>query len=67
MYEVYGICFHEGGTFTKGNITNGKNVIIFGADISFSIHANNRANNIYVLGDFLVQGINGTSIYVEKI
>ena len=66
-YEGYGICFDEGGTFTKGNITNDKNVIIFGADMSFSIHANNRANNIYVLGDFLVQGINGTSIYAEKI
>ena len=66
-YEGYGICFDEVGTFTKGNITNGKNVIIFGADMSFSIHAINRANNIYVLGDFLVQGINGTSIYAEKI
>ena len=65
-YERYGIYFDEGGTFTKGNITNGKNVIIFGADMSFSIHANNRANNIYVLGDFLVQAINGTLIYAEK-
>ena len=35
--------------------------------MSFSIHQNNRANNIYVLGDLLVQGINGTSIYAEKI
>ena len=66
-YEGYGICFDEGGKFTKRNITNGKNIIIFGSDMSFSIHANNRANNIYVLGDLLVQGINGTSIYAEKI
>ena len=66
-YEGYRICFDEGGTFTKGNITNGKNVIIFGADMSLSIHANNRANNIYVLGNFLVQSINSTSIYAEKI
>ena len=66
-YERYGICFDEGGTFTKGNITNGKNVRIFRADMSFSTHANNRANNIYVLGDFLVQSINSTSIYAEKI
>ena len=65
-YEGYGICFDEEGRFTKGNIANGKNEIIFGADRSFSIHKNNRANNIYVLGDFLVQGINGTSIYAEK-
>ena len=66
-YEGYGTCFDGGGTFTKGNITSGKNIIILEADMSFSIHANNRANNIYVLGDFLVQGINGTSIYTEKI
>ena len=65
-YEGYGICFDEGGTFSKGNIINGKNGIIFGADMSFSIHASNRANNIYVLGDFLGQGINDTSIYCGK-
>ena len=26
-YEGYGICFDEGGTFSKGNISNGKNVL----------------------------------------
>ena len=67
MHEGYGICFDEGGTFTKENITNGKNVIIFSADMSFSTHANNRSNNINVPGDFLIQVINGTSIYAEKI
>ena len=61
-YEGYGICFDEGGTFTKGNITNDKNVIIFGAEMSFSIHANSRVSS-----DFLVQDINGTLIYAEKI
>ena len=66
-YEGYGLCFDEGATFTKGNIFNGKNVILFGADMSFSTHATNRANNIYVLGDFLVQGINGTTIYAEQV
>ena len=29
-YEGYGICFDEGGTFSKGNVSNGKNVLIFG-------------------------------------
>ena len=66
-YDGYGICFDEGDTFTKGNITDGKNVIIFGADMSFSTHANNRANNIYVLGDFLVQGINAHQYMRKKI
>ena len=72
-YKGYGICFDEGGTFshriTEGGHTHttlGRNVIIFGADMSFSAHATNRANNIYVMGDGLIQGINDTTIYVEK-
>ena len=66
-YEGYGICFDEGGTFTSGNITNGRNVLIFGADLSTSTHNTNKANNIYVLGKEFVQGINGTPLYAEKI
>ena len=33
--------------------------------MSFSVHAN-TANNIYVMGEALVQGINDTIIYAEK-
>ena len=35
--------------------------------MSFSTRATNRANNIYVLGDLFIQGINDTTIYVEKV
>ena len=35
--------------------------------MSFSSHANNKANNIYVLGDFITEGINYTTLYAEKI
>ena len=42
-YEGYGICFDSGGKFSKGNISDGKNVIIFGVDMSFSTHATNKA------------------------
>ena len=66
-YSGYGICFDSGDSFTFGNIVNGKNVIIFGADMSFSSHATNKANNIYVLGKDFVQGINGRTIYAEYI
>ena len=69
-HKGYDICFDEGGTFshriTEGGRTHttlGRNVIIFGADMSFSAHATNRANNIYVMGDGLIQGINDTTIY----
>ena len=66
-YKGYGICFDEGGSFSKGNISNGKNVLIFGADESSLVHENNKANNIYVMGGLFVQGINDTTLYVEKI
>ena len=35
--------------------------------MSVSSHANNRANNIYVLGKDFTQGINKTTIYAEKM
>ena len=72
-YKGYGICFDERSQFSytitedgRTHITNGRNVLIFGADMSFSIHKSNRANHIYLMGDRLTQGINDTTIYVEK-
>ena len=70
-YKGYGICFRSqfGHTITEDGITytsNGRNVIIFGVDMSFTAHATNRANHIYVMGDGLTQGINNTTLYVEK-
>ena len=49
------------------NLVKVEKVIIFGVNMSFSTHATNRANNIYVLVDWLVQGINDTTIYAEKV
>ena len=72
-YKGYGICFDEGSQFGhtmseggRTHITNGRNVLIFGADMSFSIHTTNRANHIHIMGDGLTQGINDTTIYAEK-
>ena len=66
-YKGYGICFDEGDTFGIRNITNGRNVLIFGVHESSLTHANNKANNIFVMGDGFVQGINDTTLYAEKI
>ena len=66
-YKRYGICFDEGGLFSIGNINNGRNVLIFGVHEDSVIHANNTANNIFVMGDAFVQGINDTTLYAEKI
>ena len=72
-YKGYGICFDErsqfGHTITENGVTytsNGRNVLIFGVDMSFSAHATNKANHIYLIGDGLTQGINDTTIYAEK-
>ena len=72
-YKGYGICFDErseyGHTLTEDGFTHttdARNVLIFGADMSFSVHATNRVNNIYVMGAGLTQGINDTTIYAEK-
>ena len=73
-YKGYGICFDESEEFAhvrkNGNFngtTLGRNVIIFGVDMSFSKHANNKANNIYVMGKDYIQKINDTTIYAEKM
>ena len=66
-YKGYGICFDEGGTFSKGNINDGRNVLIFGVHEYSLVHANNKANNIYVMGDLFVQEINDTTLYAEKV
>ena len=72
-YKGYGTCFDErsefGHTITEGSrahTTDARNVLIFGADMSFSVHATNRANYIYLMGTGLTQGINDTKIYAEK-
>ena len=42
-------------------------MLIHGFDESSLVHANNKANNIYVMGDLFVQGINDTTLYTEKV
>ena len=63
-YKGYGICFDErsefGHTITEGghaHTTDARNVLILGADTSFSVHATNKANHIYLMGTGLTQGI----------
>ena len=68
-----GICFDErsefGHTITEGGFahtTDARNILIFGADMSFSVHKTNRANHIYFMGTGLTQGIHDTTLYAEK-
>ena len=55
-YEEYGICFDEGGMFSMGNINNGRNVLIFEVHKNSAIHSNNKVNNIFIMGNGIVQG-----------
>ena len=66
-YSGYGIGFDSRGSFSHPSGENGENVIIFGADLSNSVHANNKVNNILVLGKDFIQGIKSTTIYAEKM
>ena len=72
-YKGYGICFDErsefGHTITEGGFahtTDARNILIFGADMSFSVHKTNRVNHIYLMGTDLTQDIHDTTIYAEK-
>ena len=62
----FGIGFDRKGEFSFGN-GFGRERIIFGADMSSSVHANNKTKNILVLGKDFVQGLDNTKIYAEKL
>ena len=47
-YSGYGIGFDSSGTFSHPSGGDGRNVIIFGADMSSSVHANNKTRIILV-------------------
>ena len=73
-YKGYGICFDESESVSnvrkEGNFNHtalARNVKIFGVDMSFSKHVNNKASNIYVIGKDYITKINDTAIYAEKM
>ena len=65
-YSRYGIGFDRKGEFSFGSNGLGRNVIIFGAGMSSSVHANNRTKNILALGKGFIQGLENTTIYAEN-
>ena len=67
QYSGYGIGLGSKGNFTHPDGGIGRNVIIFGADLSNSAHTTNQTQSVSVLGRDLIQKINDTPIYAEKI
>ena len=59
--------FDSRRTFSHPSGGIGVNVVIFGADMSSSVRANNKAKIILILGESLTQGLEDTRLYAEKM
>ena len=64
-YFGYGIGFDRKGTYLFGN-GFGKNILIFGVDISSSLHIHNKKKDILILGDGSTQGLEHKLTAKEK-
>ena len=65
-YNEYEIGFDSKGTFSHPSGGFGRNVLIFGADVSLSAHANNKKRTILVLNEGIIQ-IPSTTLYAEEM
>ena len=59
-YSGYGIGFDRHGSFSSPGIGLGRNVIIFGVDMSSSTKIDNRKKDILILGKGPTQGLEHT-------
>ena len=64
-YSGYGIGFDSRSVFSVPNFDWGKNVIVFGVDMSSSVHANNKNKNILIFGKRQTKGLDNTSLTTE--
>ena len=60
-YSGYGVGFDRKGKFSIGN-GFGQDLIIFGTDMSSSLHTNNKTKNSLVLGESITQGLDDTTL-----
>ena len=65
-YSGYGIGFDRKSSFSFPSDGFGQNVLIFGADMSSSIHIDNKKKDILVIGRGPTQGLEST-LTAEKI
>ena len=64
-YSGYGIGFDRKGEFSVGNGI-GKNCIIFGVDMSSSVHVDNKKKDILILGEGPTQALYSITLTSEK-
>ena len=65
-YSGYGIGFDRKGSFSFSGGGYGQNVLIFGVDMSFSAHIDNKKKDILVLRIGSTQGLEHT-LTAEKM
>ena len=66
-YSGYGIGFDRGRRFSFQGSGSGCNVIIFGVDMSSSVHVHNKGKDIFILGKCPTQRLGEHSLTVEKM
>ena len=67
IYSGYGLGFGSSGQFSHPQGGMARNIMIFGVDLSNSVHATNKTQNILILGHGLTQKVNNTTVYAEKL
>ena len=67
IYSGYGLRFGSTGQFSHPQGGIARNITIFGVDLSNSVHATNKTQNILILGRGLTQKVDNTTIYAEKM
>ena len=65
-YSGYGIRFDRHGSFSSPDIRSGRNVIIFGVEMSSSTKIHNRKRDILILAKGPTQGFEHT-LSAEKL
>ena len=66
-YSGYSLGFDSRSEFSLPDRTYGKNVIIFGADMTSSVHVDNNGKDILILGEEPTQGLDDTILTAEAI
>ena len=66
-YSGYGIGFDRRGSFSFPGGGFGQNVIIFGVDMSSSVHIDNKKKDILILGEGPTQGLEHTLLQKKCI
>ena len=61
-YSGYGIRFDSRSEFSLSEGSMRRNAIIFGADMSSSVHVGNKNKVILVLGEGTTQGLDDTTL-----